>query len=134
MAKAIFKSYNQSQGCLFPMRLEDKIPANAPVRLVSQIVDKLDICNVIDTCSGGGTSSCHPRMMLKLVLYAYLNNIYSCRKDEGISYYPAIVLSNNAFIIHLKPIIVLILFLSDNKAFVAIIHSILLIIDFLKLF
>lgn len=31
---------------------------------------------------GGGTSSYHPRMMLKVLFYAYLNNIYSCRKIE----------------------------------------------------
>ena len=29
-----------------------------------------------------GRSPYHPRMMLKAVLYAYMNNIYSCRKIE----------------------------------------------------
>ena len=82
MPKAIFKQYNQGQICMFPMNLDDKIPENAPVRLVNQIVDNLDISKVLDTYSGGGTSSYHPRMMLKLVIYAYLNNIYSCRKIE----------------------------------------------------
>ena len=37
---------------------------------------------LIDTYKGGGSSSYNPRMMLKLVLFAYLNNIYSCRKIE----------------------------------------------------
>ena len=55
---------------------------NAPVRLVNQIVDNLDVSKVFDTYRGGSTSSYHPRMMLKLVIYAYLNNIYSCRKIE----------------------------------------------------
>jgi transposase len=82
MSKAIFKAYNQGQGSLFPMRLEDKIPAEAPVRLVNQIVDQLDISGVINTYKGGGTSAYSPRMMLKLVIYAYLNNVYSCRKIE----------------------------------------------------
>ena len=82
MSKAVFKDYNQGQGCLFPMRLEDKIPEAAPVRLVNQIVDQLDISGVINTYKGGGTSAYSPRMMLKLVIYAYLNNIYSCRKIE----------------------------------------------------
>jgi transposase len=31
---------------------------------------------------GGGTSSYHPRMMLKVSFYSYLCNIYSCRKTE----------------------------------------------------
>ena len=82
MAKAIFKDYNQGQGCLFPMRLEEKISPNAPVRLVNQIVDTLDISKVINTYKGGGSSAYSPRMMLKLVIFAYLNNIYSCRKIE----------------------------------------------------
>ena len=29
-----------------------------------------------------GRSPYHPRMMLKVILYAYMNNIYSCRKIE----------------------------------------------------
>ena len=80
MAKAIFKEYNQGQGCLFPMQLEEKIAPHAPVRLVNQIVDTLDISEVINTYKGGGSSAYSPRMMLKLVIFAYLNNIYSCRK------------------------------------------------------
>ena len=31
---------------------------------------------------GGGTTSFHPRMMIKVLFYSYLNNIYSCRKME----------------------------------------------------
>jgi transposase len=65
---------------MFPMSLDSKIPADAPVRLVSEIVDNLDISRVIDSYKGGGTSAYHPRMLLKLVIYSYLNNIYSCRK------------------------------------------------------
>jgi transposase len=31
---------------------------------------------------GGGTSSYHPRMLLKVIVYAYLRNLYSSRKIE----------------------------------------------------
>jgi transposase len=82
MAKVVFKQYQQGQVCLFPMSLDDMIAADAPVRLVNQIVDNIDISEVINTYKGGGTSSYSPRMMLKLVLFAYLNNMYSCRKIE----------------------------------------------------
>jgi transposase len=82
MPKKSFKPYSQGQGCLFPMYLEDKIPQDSPVRLINQIIDNLDISKVIDTYRGGGTSSYHPRMMLKIVVWGYLNNIYSCRKIE----------------------------------------------------
>ena len=82
MSKAVFKDYSQGQICMFPLSLDDKIPLNAPVRPVNQTVDRLDISKVIDSYKGGGTSIYHPRMMLKLVLFSYLNNIYSCRKIE----------------------------------------------------
>jgi len=82
MKKTAFKSYNQGQITLFPTSLDEKIPHSSPVRLINQIVDNLDITKVFDTYKGGGTSAYHPRMMLKVVLYSYLNNIYSCRKIE----------------------------------------------------
>lgn len=83
MAKPIFKSYSQGQVVLFPASLDEKLPADSPARLVNQIVDGLDISRVIDTYKGGGSSSYHPRMMLKVVIFGYLNNIYSCRKIEN---------------------------------------------------
>ena len=66
MAKPVFKSYNQGQIALFPASLDEKLRADSPARLVNQIVDGLDISRVIDTCKGGGSSACHPRMMLKV--------------------------------------------------------------------
>jgi transposase len=82
MRKPVFKSNLQGQISLFPARLDQNIPGNAPVRLVNQIVDELDISDIERTYKGGGTSSYHPRMMLKVLFYAYMNNIYSCRKIE----------------------------------------------------
>lgn len=82
MAKAIFKSYNKGQVSLFPASLDEKIPQNSPARVINQIVDNLNISKLLLTYKGGGTSSYHPRMMLKVVLFSYLNNIYSCRKIE----------------------------------------------------
>jgi Transposase and inactivated derivatives len=83
MAKVVFKSYNQGQVSLFPSSLEEKVPQDSPARLINQIVDNLDLSKVLKTYKGGGTSSYHPRMMLKVVLFAYLSNIYSCRKIEN---------------------------------------------------
>lgn len=74
-----FKELTSSQVILFPTHLDEKISANHPVRLVSQIVDQLDIEDIIATYKGGGTSSFHPRMMIKVLFYSYFNNVYSCR-------------------------------------------------------
>lgn len=80
MAKIQFKNYNQGEIVLFPQNLGERIPENHPVRLLSHIVDSLDISELLKTYKGGGTTSYHPRMLLKVVFYAYMNNIYSCRK------------------------------------------------------
>ena len=82
MAKPKFKSYNQGQVTLFPPSLDEKVPENSPARIINQIVDSLDLSKVFDTYKGGGTTAYNPRMMLKVVLYSYLNNTYSSRKIE----------------------------------------------------
>lgn len=82
MAKIVFKELTSNQNVLFPVSLSEKIAPNHPVRIVNSVVDALDISNLLSSYKGGGTSSYHPRMMLKVLFYAYLNNIYSCRKIE----------------------------------------------------
>lgn len=77
-----FKSITSQQVVLFPTNLSDKIAANHPVRLVNQIVDQLNIDDILSTYKGGGTSSYHPRVMIKILFYSYLDNVYSCRKIE----------------------------------------------------
>ena len=82
MAKVIHKSYNQNDSLLLPPSLGELIPLSHPVRIVSDILDKFDISAIEATYKGGGTSSFHPRMLLKVVVYAYLCNIYSGRQME----------------------------------------------------
>lgn len=83
MAKlAVFKDISGVQPVLFPENIFDKIPQNHPVRIVNQVVDGLDVSSIIEQYKGGGTSSFHPRMMIKVLFYSYLSNIYSCRKIE----------------------------------------------------
>jgi len=80
--KVVIKEYMQGQQVLFPESLDTYIPDDAPVRLVSQIVDKLDLTQVMKSYKGGGASSYSPRMLLKVLFFAYMNNVYSCRKIE----------------------------------------------------
>jgi transposase len=82
MAKVVFKELAGTQPTLFPQNILDKIAPNHPVRLVNEVVDNLDISTVISKYQGGGTSSFHPRMMIKVLFYSYLSNVYSCRKIE----------------------------------------------------
>lgn len=86
-----FKTITSQQTVLFPSNLSDKISANHPVRIVNKVVDSVNIDDILSTYKGGGTSSYHPRVMIKILFYSYLNNIYSCRKiarqlEENIHY------------------------------------------------
>lgn len=80
MAKIRFKELISNQCVLFPSNLLDHIPDNHPVLVVNQVVDELNITCLLSQYKGGGSSAYHPRMMLKVLFYAYLCNIYSCRK------------------------------------------------------
>ena len=84
MAKVVYKSYNQNDSLLFPHCIGDFIPENDPVRVLDAIVEHLDISAIEATYKGGGASSFAPRMLLKVILYAYLQNIHSGRKMESL--------------------------------------------------
>ena len=80
--KGVFKDYSPGQILLLPPSLEDMIDTNHPVRVVNQVIDSLDIDLLINKYKGGGCSSYHPRLLLKLLVYGYLSNQYSSRKIE----------------------------------------------------
>lgn len=80
MAKVTFKQQPGQTPELFPINIFDKIPANHPVRLVDWVVNSLDLSELIKIYKGGGCSAYHPAMMVKVLFYSYLSNIYSCRK------------------------------------------------------
>ena len=77
-----FREYIQDQPYLFPPNLEDFIPEHHPVRIVNQIIDDLDLSDLYQSYSGLGPSSYHPKLLLKGIVYGYLNNIYSSRRIE----------------------------------------------------
>ena len=83
MAKVVYKSYNQNDNLLFPHCIGDFIPGNDPVCVLDAIVEHLDISAIEATYKGGGASSFAPRMLLKVILYAYMQNIHSGRKMEA---------------------------------------------------
>ena len=68
---------------MFPPTFDQMIEDNHPVRVVSDIIDRLDIECLIQKYKPGGTSSYHPRMLLKVLVYGYLCNVYSSRKLEA---------------------------------------------------
>ena len=78
--KVVFKDYSPNQILLLPPSLEEMIDPNHPVRIVNQDIDSLDIEKLLKKYKGGGSSSYHPRLMLKILVYGYMTNQYSSRK------------------------------------------------------
>jgi len=78
----VFKQNQQQQLMALPPTLDELIVKNHPVRTVNDVLDKVDITKLLQQYKPGGTSSYHPRMLLKVLVYAYISNIYSSRKIE----------------------------------------------------
>ncbi|MDM7920481.1 MAG: IS1182 family transposase [Methanosarcina sp.] len=79
-AQPVFKEYNQDQLLLLPPSLEELVPKNHVVRIVNKAIDQMNIHSIVKTYKGGGTSSYHPKMMLKVLIYAYTQRVYSSRQ------------------------------------------------------
>ena len=78
MSKTKFKQYNQGQGML-PFTFDHMIPANHVVRIVNQLIDKYDTSSIEDTYSSLGAHSYYPKMMVKIIIYAYVDKIFTSR-------------------------------------------------------
>lgn len=61
------------------MDLEELIPRNHLVRIVNEAVNQLDDAIFASAYPGGGRDSYHPKMMTKIIVYAYTQKIYSSR-------------------------------------------------------
>lgn len=75
-----FKEYNQDQMMLLPPSLEDLVAENHLVRVVNRVIEEMDIEALIKTYKGGGRKAYDPKMLLKVLIYAYLSKIYTSRQ------------------------------------------------------
>ena len=82
MLRPVFKAYHQRQAMLLPPSLDELIAANHRVRVVDDVLSRIDIEPLVRQYKPGGAGSYHPGMLLKVLVYAYINNVYSSRKIE----------------------------------------------------
>ncbi|MGN8711748.1 transposase [Hallella faecis] len=82
MSKVQFIPNLSKEILLFPSRIDEDIADDAPVRIIDYVLDKIDISNILKLYHVKGRNAFYPRMMLKVIIYAYMNNIYSCRRIE----------------------------------------------------
>ncbi|REE93169.1 transposase-like protein DUF772 [Paenibacillus taihuensis] len=63
-----------------PMDLTEDIPPNHLVRVVNDAVNRLSDHIFASAYPGGGRDSYHPKMLTKVIVYAYSQRIYSSRQ------------------------------------------------------
>jgi transposase/IS5 family transposase len=80
----LFEPYEPDQALLFPPSLDDWLPDGHLARFISDTVDELDLEAFFAKYrvreDGRGRIAYHPRMMLKVLIYAYCEGIFSSRK------------------------------------------------------
>ena len=81
-----FRSYDPDQTLLFPQRIDRDIPKDDPVRILKSVIESLDLSGFKKLYHERGRSPYHPKMMLMVIFYSYMNNVYSCRKIEKLLY------------------------------------------------
>jgi transposase len=79
--KITYKPYDQRQTYLIPPSVDELIPENHMVRLVSEVIDGMGIEGLLRKyrVGGGGASRYHPQMMIKLFVYGYMTKVCSSR-------------------------------------------------------
>jgi len=78
--KVVFKRYVMGQPSLLPADLEELIPQDHVVRTINEAIEQIDLSILYAQYKGGGTSSYHPKMMLKVLVFGYVERLYSSRK------------------------------------------------------
>ena len=75
---------NRNQSTLFPERFDDYVGEDNPVRVIDVFLDGLDISGLgfKTEASETGRPGYHPRTMLKIYVYGYLNQVHSSRRLE----------------------------------------------------
>lgn len=75
----MFKSYDQNQFVRVPLEIERLIPLGHMVRIINEVVERLEIEALKCYYTGGGCSAYHPKMMLKVWIYGFCIGIYTSR-------------------------------------------------------
>ena len=77
-----FRSYEPDQLMLLPPDMREWLPADDLAHHVSELVDRMDLTAFYAPYEGDGRCNApyEPRMMLKVLIYAYATGVFSSRK------------------------------------------------------
>ena len=84
MVKMAFKEYNTNINFLLPPSYRDFLWDKHPAIILNDIVESLDLSKLENSYKNNTSkwwaSAYHPKMLLKIIIYAYMNWIFSSRK------------------------------------------------------
>ena len=78
-----YTTFNRNYQIKLPLNIELSVPASDPVRLLSAFVEGMDLSDLYKTYDRIRKNQATPRQMLKIVLYAAMNRLYSSRDIES---------------------------------------------------
>lgn len=78
--KPVFRPYHQNQLMALPPSFDELIPADHTVRVVNDVINAINIEPLLRAYHVRGGSNYHPLLLLKVLVYGYVTNIYSSRK------------------------------------------------------
>ncbi|WP_439582031.1 transposase, partial [Dyadobacter bucti] len=78
-----FKPYHQQQLMLLPPSLDELVPKGHVVRVVNDVINKINLEPLTAVYHSAGSAGYHPQMLLKVLVFGYMSNIYSSRKLEA---------------------------------------------------
>ena len=74
-----FRSYDQDQSFFVVVTKDKFLDAEHPAVIIDAIVERLDLRKIYEVYSLEGNPPYHPKMMLKIIFYAYYISTMSCR-------------------------------------------------------
>lgn len=77
----MFKTYDQQQESLLPTSIKEFLWKSHEAVLLNDVVDSLDLTSLLKTYknTNWGTTAFHPKMLLKIIFYGYMNQTFSSR-------------------------------------------------------
>jgi transposase len=74
-----FRDYDQQQGVMKVIIPDELLETNHPARLIDKVVESLDLKQIYSDYEEEGNEAYHPKMMLKVLFYAYYIGVMSGR-------------------------------------------------------
>ena len=84
-----FRNCDLNQACLLPPSLQDWLPEGHVARFVADLVETLDLSAIYakyEEGDGRGLAAYDPRMMVRLLIYAYCRGVPGSRRIERATY------------------------------------------------